>query len=340
MSKNRYVVYAAAFLFFVSIFSSTSFAASKTPPAPVISNFEGDVSLKPASSDNWEPVKELGFKLMNGSTLRTEQGTAEISCPDGSIFKFERNTTATLSIDKDGRVQIDTAKGSVNAILGKNTIATQIGPDQILQEKYNPKTGETDISCVNGNATLTMPNGVKVALTKGDVITSSPKDRAVKVQAGTAEVTKGKKTKPLNAGFKVVTPRNKPFYVKKFPVTSGRYRNMADPFVANEDYAYTDEYYSEQEASPAEGVLEDTEEVSMQEEQEEPIEDTESTEEQSLQQDDRDSPADQDVQDAEAPESAAADSYSDETVDIGGGDDAGGGDAGGDSGGGDGGGGE
>jgi hypothetical protein len=316
VKKNRRIFCIFTFLFFVSVFSGASFAASNTPPAPAVSNFEGDVSVKPASSDNWEPIKELGLKLKNGSTVRTEQGTAEISCPDGSIFKFEHNTTATLSIDKDGRVQINTAKGSVNAILGKSAIETQIGPDQILQEKYNPKTGETDISCVNGSATLTMPDGTKVALTKGDVITSSPKERSVKVQAGTAEVTKGAKTKSLDTGFKLVTPRNKPFYVRKSPVTSGRYRNMADPFVANDDYAYTEEYYSQQEASPTEESIEDTEEIS---EQEEPIEDTESTEEQSLQQDDDNSAPEQAVQEAE-------DSYSDEAPDAG---DDGGGDSGG-----------
>lgn len=312
------------------MFSGVSLAGSKIPPGPTMRNFDGDVAVRPGSSDIWESVKEQGFKLKNGSTIRTVQGSAEISCPDGSIFKFERDTAATLSIAGDGRVQINTIRGSVNATLGGNSITTQMGPDQILQEKYNPKKAEIDISCVNGNLVLIMPNGAKVALTKGDVITLSLKDKSVKVQDGTVEVTKGTKKIPLNAGSQVYIPRNKPFYVRQFPVVRGRYGNMIDPFATNEEYAYTEEYDSQQDVSSAEESATDKEEASPQDEQEgkdiedasqqkEDLEDTESTEGQSLQQDDRDSSLEQDAQETEASGSGAADD------DGGGGGDSGGG---------------
>ena len=311
MKKNGYLFCVATLLFSVSVFSGAALAGSKTPPAPTLQSLKGDVSVRSGSSDKWESVKEPGFKLKNGSTIRTAQGSAEIFCPDGSTLKFEPNTTSILSVAGDGRVQINTTQGFVNAALGKSSIETQIGQGQILQEKYNPKTAETDISCVNGSSTLTMPNGAKVALTKGDVITSSPKDRSVKVQSGTVKVTQGTNTRLQDAGFQVFFPRKKPFYVGKFPVVRGRYGYMNNPFVTKEEYAYTDEYLAQHEASFAEESAAGKEGVASQEAweedaagdaslQKEDLENTGSTEEQSLQQDDGGSPMEQGAQETEA----------------------------------------
>jgi hypothetical protein len=85
MKKNGYLFCAVTLLLSVSVFSGASWAGSKTPPAPIIQNFQGDVTVRLGSSDKWESVKEPGFKLKNGSTIRTTQGSAEIFCPDGSV---------------------------------------------------------------------------------------------------------------------------------------------------------------------------------------------------------------------------------------------------------------
>ncbi|MEI7750603.1 MAG: hypothetical protein WCJ71_00815 [Candidatus Omnitrophota bacterium] len=324
MKKNGFLLCVVMLLLSVPVFSGAALAASRKPPAPIMQNLKGDVTVKLGSSDKWESVKEPGFQLKNGSTVRTAQGSAEIFCPDGSTLKFEPNTTASLSIAGDGRVQIHTAQGSVNATLGKSSIKTQIGPDQIVQEKYNPQTTEIDISCVKGNSTLSMPNGAKVALTKGDVITASPKDRSVKVQAGKAKVTQGTNTRPLDVGFQVFFPRKKPSYVWQFPVARGRYGYMTDSFVTNGEYVYTDEYLSQQEAFFSGESVVDQEGVAWQEAweegdavgdaslQKEDLEDSKFTEGQSLPQDDRGSSLEQEAQETAASgASAGNDSVSD-----------------------------
>ena len=341
MRKNGYLFCIVALFLFVSIFSGTALAGSNKPPAPIIRNFTGDVNVKPGSSDQWELIKEQGFKLKNGSTIRTTQGSADISCPDGSVLKLGPNTAATLSIEGDGRVQVGTSQGLVDAMLGNGAITTQIGADQTLQERYSPKTAEIDISCAKGSLVLTMSNGANVALKKGDVITLSLKDKSIKAQAGTVEVTKGSENRSLSPGFQVFVPSRKPFYVRQFPVARARYANMVDPFITGEEYMYTEEYYSEQETPFAIESAIDKEEVSLQEEQKESPKDTESIEGESLQQDDREGPPEQDQDAQEAEPSASASDVSDDTVDTGyeGGGDSGdgfdgGGDSGGDSGGG------
>ncbi|HRZ86264.1 MAG TPA: hypothetical protein P5287_00465 [bacterium] len=242
MRTIKCFVCAAFFLVSTAIvIVSADAGTAKRPAAPVIKEVQGEVSVRSGAAGAWQPVKNADHQLKNGSTIRTGAGTVSVACPDGSRLTLDKNTTATLSIARDGRVQIDTAQGNVKAVLGKSAATVDLGPDQAIQSKYNKGSGDVDVSCVKGNATVGMPDGAKIGLRKGDVITATPKKNLVKSQAGTVQVTKGTETRPLNVGFEIVLDDPTPFYYRRFPYVAGRYGYMTDYVTTTEEYTVTEE---------------------------------------------------------------------------------------------------
>ncbi|MDP8263512.1 MAG: FecR domain-containing protein [Candidatus Ancaeobacter aquaticus] len=86
---------------FVAIGFVTAGSLYADDASAVISSYDGKVLVKTVDSDKWVEIKRSDVKLGSGDSIKTENGTADIVYPDGSILKIKDHSVTTITDLKD-----------------------------------------------------------------------------------------------------------------------------------------------------------------------------------------------------------------------------------------------